>query len=561
MSDNLNEEKLRILSTPINKLGLNLESSDFFPFLNKLYKELSRLGIKFNPKAYLTDDWGCPDGVPIIGVPFYITSSTLRDVEINKIGIIETDEEVSQILRHEAGLAFIYAYELYKLPKWKEIFGVHEKSYSDNFAPVVGSGKFVRYLEGWYAQKHPDEDFAETFAVLLTPGLHWKKIYRKSKAFEKLLYTQELINQYKNLPPIIIDGKLDVPVEEINDTINDWYKKRTNFPESKQKILILFYQEYPKSRPVHDEVVDHVKEVLLDLKYEVSLLPINHSIEKIINVIKQEKPDLIFNLCETFRRNDRFDSNITALIEMLNIPFTGSSSGSLFLSNDKIITKKLFDYHKIPYADFIIFPIEEKVVVPDNIVYPRFVKPVHEDASIGIENDSVVFNKEELFNKINQIRQNLRDDVLVEEYIDGREFFVAMLGSKEVKPLEIIEVDFSAWPKEKKKIYTYTAKINEESDEFKLIDFKLNGDIDISQQKRNEIYDIALKVFKSLGVRDYCRIDMRLDSQGKIYVMEANLNPYLAKEDMLAMAGESSGFTYKNLISHIVDSALNRGRK
>ncbi|HPW34631.1 MAG TPA: ATP-grasp domain-containing protein [Candidatus Paceibacterota bacterium] len=331
----------------------------------------------------------------------------------------------------------------------------------------------------------------------------------------------------------------------------------------KEKVLILFYQEYPNQTPTHDEVVDHVEEALLSRNYQVSLLPINQSIDRITNGVKEVKPDLIFNLVETFRNNDQFDSNVTALIEMLKVPFTGATSGGLFLSNDKHVSKKIFDFHRISYADFFIVRVGQDVAVPRGFTYPLFVKPVREDASIGIDDNSVARDYESLVKKVKELHETLGGDVMVEEFIDGREFYVSVLGDDgSAHPLSIVELDFSKWPEGKPKIYSNKAKNDEHSEEFDKIDFNYGPDLEKTLPKdvQKKIGDLAIKVCKALDVRDYARIDMRMDQSGKLYVLEANLNPYLAKGDIISMAGECFGLSYEDLVEAIVKSALARAK-
>jgi len=554
--DPTNKSKEEILKTPINKLGVDILNSDLESYVKKLYGELDQQGITFHPLTYLSDSWGCPDGTPVIGIPFYLVNGTLREIEKEKIGTVEGAEEIQKIFRHEAGHAFNYAYSLHKLPRWQEIFDVYDKPYEDNFAPIPGSGKFVRHLEGWYAQKHPDEDFAETFALVITPGFDWKNAYKGTKAYKKLAYVSELIKQYKDRPVKAFSGELNVPIESISLTVEEWYKKRISSLKPKAKILILFYQEYPKKMPTHDEVVDQIKKTLLDLGYGVVLLPINQSIERIINGVKEEKPDLIFNLCETFRNDDKFDFNITALLEMMRVPFTGSRSGSLFLSNDKYISKKIFDFHRIPYPDFFFVPMGGEVVIPKNLSFPLFVKPVHEDTSIGVDESSKVQDEESLKKKVKEIHEIIKDDALVEEYIEGREFFVSIVGNEFLKPLEIVELDFSRLPQGKPKIYTYKAKIETDSEEYKMIDIKVSQDL--TPELKGKIQEIAIRVYEVLGASDYARMDIRMNAEGKLYVLEANLNPYLAQNSEIAIAAEASGLSYEHLIGGLVEEALSR---
>ena len=152
-----------ILDKPIRDLGLKIEGSPLEHFVQRLYRELeSKKLMKFHPACYLTDEWGCPSGEPVIGIPFYLANPQLAQLE-KETNDLEDAREIMMYLRHEAGHAFNYAYKLHRTPEWKQLFGPFRRPYHDNYRPVPFSRNHVRYLAGWYAQKHPDEDFAETF--------------------------------------------------------------------------------------------------------------------------------------------------------------------------------------------------------------------------------------------------------------------------------------------------------------------------------------------------------------------------------------------------------------
>jgi Putative zinc-binding metallo-peptidase len=158
-----------LLAQRISELGLKLEGSPVERYVADLHRELEAKGLKrFRPPTYLTDEWGCPDEEPIIGIPFYLADSKLARLE-KELDDVEDAREIRMYLRHEAGHAFNYAYRLYETPEWRELFGPFNRPYRDRYKPVPFDRSFVRHMEGWYAQKHPDEDFAETFAVWLTP--------------------------------------------------------------------------------------------------------------------------------------------------------------------------------------------------------------------------------------------------------------------------------------------------------------------------------------------------------------------------------------------------------
>jgi hypothetical protein len=222
----LDREQRELLSWKISELSLTIKGTHLEAFVVQLYQELERAGISFKPKTYLTDEWGCPNGVPVIGIPFYLVDPKLRSLEGQLTDTeIEDDVEVMMYLRHEAGHAFNYAYRLHRKPEWRKIFGRFSQPYEDDYKPVPFSAKFVRHLPGWYAQKHPDDDFAETFAVWLTPSSDWRRLYADTPALLKLLYVDRMTRKYGQQPPIVTDEKLDMPVQKMTMTLDEWYEK------------------------------------------------------------------------------------------------------------------------------------------------------------------------------------------------------------------------------------------------------------------------------------------------------------------------------------------------
>jgi len=212
-----------LLGRPIRELGLKLAGSPVERFVEQLYRELEAKGLtKFRPEVYLTDEWGCPSGEPIIGIPFYLASAALAQLE-KETHDLEDAREIMMYLRHEAGHAFTYAYKLHNKPEWKQIFGPFRRPYRDNYRPAPFSREYVRHLPGWYAQKHPDEDFAETFAVWLTPRSNWRKRYRGWAALEKLLYMNRLARQLGKTDPIRRRGQTDITVDEMETTLSEFY--------------------------------------------------------------------------------------------------------------------------------------------------------------------------------------------------------------------------------------------------------------------------------------------------------------------------------------------------
>jgi hypothetical protein len=213
-----------ILTKPIKELGLKLEGSPLERYVQKLYRELERKGFRrFRPLCYLSDEWGCPSGEPVIGIPFYLADPQLARLE-KAMNDLEDEREIMMYLRHEAGHAFNYAYALYKTPEWRNLFGPFRRPYRDNYRPVPFSRAYVRHIAGWYAQKHPDEDFAETFAVWLTPGSQWRRKYKNwGAALAKLRYVDRVARKVRDTPPVRERGATDITVDEMESTLAEFY--------------------------------------------------------------------------------------------------------------------------------------------------------------------------------------------------------------------------------------------------------------------------------------------------------------------------------------------------
>lgn len=212
-----------ILDKPIRELGLKLEGSPVERYIQQLYRELEAKGIhKFRPLCYLTDEWGCPSGEPVIGIPFYLANPELAQLE-REMNDLEDAREIMMYLRHEAGHAFNYAYQLYKSAEWRDLFGPFRRAYRDHYRPIPFSRKFVRHMAGWYAQKHPDEDFAETFAVWLTPRSRWRERYKGWGALAKLQYVDRAVRKVGDAEPIRRRGRTDITADEMESTVGEFY--------------------------------------------------------------------------------------------------------------------------------------------------------------------------------------------------------------------------------------------------------------------------------------------------------------------------------------------------
>ena len=223
--------RLELLNTKISALDLCLEGSPVEPYTRRILKELEARGIRFRPEFYLTDIWGCPNRVPVIGIPFYLADPRLVRLEEEQAGEIEDGREIMMYLRHEAGHAVNYAYRLWRKPGWRETFGAFSRRYPLTFRPDRASRSFVRHLDTsfcgrMYAQRHPDEDFAETFAVWLTPRGRWRQRYRLWPALKKLNYVDALMKGIRDETPRVRKGGLLSPVSTLNIRLIRFYGLR-----------------------------------------------------------------------------------------------------------------------------------------------------------------------------------------------------------------------------------------------------------------------------------------------------------------------------------------------
>jgi hypothetical protein len=229
--DGSGTEQNKLLSRKISELSLAIPGTRLEALILQLYQDLENAGISFRPKTYLSDEWGCPQGVPVIGIPFYLADPQLARLEGQLTDIeAENEAEVMMYLRHEAGHAFNYAYRLYTKPGWRRPFGRFSRPYKKKYQPRPFSVRFVHHIPGWYAQKHPDEDFAETFAVWMAPDSGWRERYTDTPALAKLLYVDRVARQYGLQPPIVTAETVDMPVEELTMTLDEWYEASKDSP-------------------------------------------------------------------------------------------------------------------------------------------------------------------------------------------------------------------------------------------------------------------------------------------------------------------------------------------
>jgi len=230
--------------------------------------------VTFRPPVYLSDQWGCPDGTPLIGVPFYLADKRLERIEAEQAGAVEGDEETMRYLRHEAGHAVNYAFRLYDRADFSNNFGDYARPYHERYAADPLSRAYVRHILGWYAQKHPDEDFAETFAVWLTPRSPWRRQYKGWPAMRKLRYVDRTARTLATVEPIVKTGEVDITPEDIGVTVEQFYEQAAHERQARIDIAldahlgqIFLTRRRKESKPAADIVKRYTHELVEKITY------------------------------------------------------------------------------------------------------------------------------------------------------------------------------------------------------------------------------------------------------------------------------------------------------
>jgi D-alanine-D-alanine ligase len=319
------------------------------------------------------------------------------------------------------------------------------------------------------------------------------------------------------------------------------------------KITILAYLERESSKKP-DIVVDQVAGALRKRGHTPSVLGIHGDLGKMLSGIRRRKPGLVFNLMEMFGKNLRGDVGVVGFLDLLGIPYTGGGPGEFYLRQDKSLTKKLLAFDEIRYPDFAVFS-KDDLETGGNLRLPLFVKPLRADASIGIGANSLVHDYKALMKRVLGIHDELNDSALAEEYIEGREFYVGILGNRDPVAFPPIEMDFSGLPDGIPHILDKKAKWAENSVEFKGTRSVL---ADVPDETRARLQKVALEAYRALRVRDYGRVDLRMTDTGEIYVIEVNASCYLEESSEFATSAGAAGIDYPTLVNRIVDLALER---
>lgn len=281
-------------------------------------------------------------------------------------------------------------------------------------------------------------------------------------------------------------------------------------------------------------------------------------LEVIKDAIDEHSPNIIFNLLEEFDGDVLLDQNIVSYLELLRIPYTGCNPRGLMLARDKALAKKIFLHHDIKTPRFQVFPKNKKNKKNESLQYPLIVKCLTEEASLAISKASVVHSDEKLLERVDYINQKIGVDAIVEEFIEGREFFVGILGNDKLSALPVWELKFENVERPEKEFYSNRAKWNTKYRSRKGIKTEAAS---LSKEKTDEIHKICKTTYKHLNLSGYARVDLRMANNGEVYIIEVNPNPCISRIDEFASSAESIEISYTDLLKDILKLAKSWSKK
>ncbi|CAN5446210.1 D-alanine--D-alanine ligase [soil metagenome] len=305
----------------------------------------------------------------------------------------------------------------------------------------------------------------------------------------------------------------------------------------------------------------------LDWKTEANVLAalgeLGHTTEHLaifddLDLLRQKletfAPDVLFNLADQFKNNRGFDQNIVSLLEMQGVPFTGCGATGLVLCKHKGVSKKILSYHRLHTPSFVIIPRGQRVVRPRKLKFPLLVKPVKEEASLGIAQASFVENDDQFRERVTFIHEKYDGDVIAEEYIEGRELYVSLMGHAKLTIFPIRELVFREVPPDEPKIATYRAKWDEEYRKRWGLENQFAEGLEPAVVRQVE--QTCKRIYRLLTIDGYARIDLRLTPANEIYFIEANPNPILAEDEDFALSAGKAGLGYPQLIDRIIRNGM-----
>jgi D-alanine-D-alanine ligase len=293
---------------------------------------------------------------------------------------------------------------------------------------------------------------------------------------------------------------------------------------------------------------------LTAMGHEVKTLPVHDDLGEIRRLVTEWKPHIAFNLLEGFDDITIFDQNVVSHLELLKLPYTGCNPRGLLMARDKSLSKKLLAYHRIPVPEFEVFRIGRPIRRPKRLTFPLIVKSLTQEASIGISQASVVDSDEKLKERVAFIHESIRTAALVEQYVEGREIYVGILGNQALQALPVWELFFTNMPDGAKRIATDRVKWSVKYQNKYGID---SGPArDLPEAQAESIQHLCKRTYRALELSGYARIDLRLEENGDVWVLEANPNPQIAKGEDFAASAEKIGLSYETVLQRIINLGL-----
>jgi D-alanine-D-alanine ligase len=283
---------------------------------------------------------------------------------------------------------------------------------------------------------------------------------------------------------------------------------------------------------------------------EFDVISISDSLSELRRAILDWKPDIVFNLLEEFDGIVTYDQHVVAFLELMRQPYTGCNPRGMLLSRDKVLSKQLLSYHRVPTPQFMVFARGRKLNVSRKLRFPLFVKSSTDDASLGIAHASVVADERQLGERISFIHEQTHADALVEEYIEGRELYVGVIGNDRLKVLPVWEMSFGSLPENLPAIATRKVKWDRRYQQ--KYGITTAAAVNLPEGTAVRMEQMAKRIFRALHLTGYARMDFRLRADGTLYVLEANANPNLSAEEDLAQSALTAGLDYDALLQRIV---------
>ncbi len=289
------------------------------------------------------------------------------------------------------------------------------------------------------------------------------------------------------------------------------------------------------------------------LGHQVETLAVFDDVVSIVGKLKEFAPEVVFNLTESFHSNRAHEPNIPALLELMRMRYTGAKPDGLILCKDKALAKKVLLYHRLRVPHFVISPEARPLKRLRRFVFPAFVKPVSEESSDGIAKASFAKSEEEALERARFIHEKFQCDALIEEYIEGRELYLSVMGNRKLTVFPPREIFFEQMPEDEPKFATFKAKWD---DAYRKKWGIKNGPArELPAGLQEKLTRLARKVYRVLKIQGLGRIDVRLTGSGEIVIIEANPNPSLAREEDFAQSAAAAGLDYDQLIQKILDTA------